>query len=417
MSEKLRVGTSSWSHDSWKGSVYPPGAKSGEYLAHYARRFKTVEIDSSWYRCPSEAAVRKWERDTPSDFRFSAKVPSSITHEKRLVGCEAELAEFLKVMDLLGPKRGPLVFQFPYDFKPDQFDTLARFLRTLPAGIPFALEVRHRGWLTERFYDLLRSRGIALVLLDLSWMPRLNLLTTDWTYLRFIGNRKLIETQTTTWEKIIVDRSAEMADWAPRVQKFLDDGVVTWAYFNNHYAGHAPGSVDLFLQFLESRRRGPVRPAANDPLAWSRLQEIFESDGALLDLYVPSAGPDGWRRFLRFLKDRALPLEFEIDGQAAVLPADYDTIRAIGKEASLTLRIAVGKLGLNCHFFDEDEVEVDVDPKQVSEATVVGLLEFMRGAGLALSKDVFLSAEGDRDRPYLVYEQVRNVVRNLSVGG
>jgi len=252
MNEKrLRVGTSSWSHDSWKGTVYPQKGKPGEFLSHYAKRFDTVEIDSSWYRCPSEAYVRKWDRDTPPGFMFSAKVPSAITHEKRLVGCEAELKEFLRVMDLLGPKRGPLVFQFPYDFQPDQFDTLKKFLETLPAGFKFALEVRHKGWLTERFYDLLRSRGIALVLLDLSWMPKLDLLTTDWTYIRFIGDRKKIEAQTMTWEKLILDRVKEMEEWAPRILKFLEDGVITWAYFNNHYAGHAPGSVDLFLEVLK----------------------------------------------------------------------------------------------------------------------------------------------------------------------
>jgi len=249
--KRLRVGTSSWSADSWRGPFYPAQAKAGEFLAHYARRFDTVEIDATWYRTPSESMVRKWERDTPEGFIFAAKVPSVITHQNRLIDCQPELKEFLRVMDLLGPKRGPLVFQFPYDFKPDQFDTLQKFLQQLPTGFKFALEVRHKGWLTERFYDLLRSRGIALVLLDLSWMPKLDLLTTDWTYIRFIGDRKKIEAQTLTWEKLIVDRAKEMEEWAPRILKFLEDGVITWAYFNNHYAGHAPGSVDLFLEVLK----------------------------------------------------------------------------------------------------------------------------------------------------------------------
>jgi uncharacterized protein YecE (DUF72 family) len=249
--KRLRVGTSSWSHESWRNTVYPAKGKPGEFLSHYAKRFDTVEIDSTWYRIPSETFIRKWDRDTPEGFVFSAKVPSVITHEKRLVGCEAELKEFLRVMDLLGPKRGPLVFQFPYDFKPDQFETLKKFIGTLPSGFQFALEVRHKGWLTEPFYDLLRGRGIALVLLDLSWMPKLDLLTTGWTYIRFIGDRKKIEAETTTWEKLIVDRAKEMEEWAPRILKFLDDGVITWAYFNNHYAGHAPGSVDLFLEMLK----------------------------------------------------------------------------------------------------------------------------------------------------------------------
>jgi uncharacterized protein YecE (DUF72 family) len=252
--KRLRVGTSSWSHDSWKGTVYAHGSKPGEYLSQYARRFDTVEIDATWYRIPSEKLVLKWLHDTPDDFVFSAKVPSVITHEKRLVGCEGELKEFLRVMDLLGKKRGPLVFQFPYDFKPDQFETLEKFLRTLPSGFKFALEIRHKGWLSDRFYDLLGSLKIAMVLQDLVWMPKLDRLTADWTYVRWIGDRKKIEAQTTTWEQIIVDRTKEMGEWAPRIQKFLDDGVIVWAYFNNHYAGHAPGSVDLFIESMEKQK-------------------------------------------------------------------------------------------------------------------------------------------------------------------
>lgn len=258
--KRLRVGTSSWSADSWKGPFYPANAKPGEFLAHYSRRFDTVEIDATWYRIPSETMVRKWDRDTPEGFVFSAKVPSVITHEKRLVGCEGELKEFLRVMDLLGPKRGPLVFQFPYDFKPDQFENLQKFLSQLPAGFRFALEIRHKGWLTERFYDLLRSRGIALVLLDLVWMPKVDVKTADWTYVRFIGDRKGIEQQTETWEKLVVDRTKDMESWAPRIQKLLDEGTIVWAYFNNHYAGHAPGSVALFLEVLEKFRTSKAGP-------------------------------------------------------------------------------------------------------------------------------------------------------------
>jgi len=195
--------------------------------------------------------VRKWERDTPPGFVFSAKIPSVITHEKRLVDCDAEFLGFLKVMDLLGEKRGPLVFQFPYDFKPDQFETLEKFLQKLPSGFKFALEVRHKGWLTDRFYDLLRSKGVAFVVLDLVWMPKVAVKTADWSYVRFIGDRKGIEKQTQTWEKLIVDRTQELEEWAPRIQKLLDEGTIVWAYFNNHYAGHAPGSVDQFLEIMK----------------------------------------------------------------------------------------------------------------------------------------------------------------------
>jgi len=342
MTEQLRVGTSSWSHESWRGTLYPEKGKPGDFLSHYAKRFDTVEIDSTWYRIPSETFIRKWERDTPTGFMFSAKVPSIITHEKRLVGCDAELTEFLRVMDLLGPKRGPLVFQFPFDFKPDQFDTLKKFLETLPSGFKFALEVRHKGWLTERFYDLLRGRAIALVLLDLPWMPKLDLRTTDWTYIRFIGDRKKIEAQTTTWEKIVVDRAKEMEEWAPRVQKFLDDGVITWAYFNNHYAGHAPGSVELFLKHLEDRRRGPVRAlplellrfdtmasgqralALTGKMSWDGFPEFAEALVALLGGKITLRSDSGDERVWTFeRKGSRYWVSFEdLSGEASIEPRD-----------------------------------------------------------------------------------------------
>lgn len=246
----LKLGTSSWSHESWRGTVYSAEAAPGDFLREYAARFETVEIDATWYRIPSESMVKRWARETPDRFVFAAKVPSSVTHEERLAEAMPELNQFVRVMENLGPKLGPLLLQFPYAFKPEQFDVLARFLEGLPSGVKFAVEVRHKGWLNEKFYDLLRSRKVALALIDLLWMPRLDVLTVDWTYLRFIGDRKGIEKKTKTWEKIIVDRAAEMAFWAPKIQAFLDKGIPVWAYFNNHYAGHAPGSVDLLKKSL-----------------------------------------------------------------------------------------------------------------------------------------------------------------------
>jgi uncharacterized protein YecE (DUF72 family) len=152
-SSPILLGTSSFTASGWNGSFYPRGMKPSDYLAFYAERFHTVEVDSTFYACPSGRTVENWNARTPDGFVFSVKVPQTITHDKVLVDCDAELAEFLQTMDILGPKLGPIVFQFPFFTRstfPDRHaftDRLVSFLRKLPADGKFAIEIRNRDWL------------------------------------------------------------------------------------------------------------------------------------------------------------------------------------------------------------------------------------------------------------------------------
>lgn len=114
MSTQIRVGTSSFTADGWNGAFYTKGMKSADYLRYYAGRFDTVEIDSTFYRCPTIEAVRNWALKTPPGFIFSLKIPRTITHEKVLVECDKEFEEFVGVAQALGEKMGPMVFQFPF---------------------------------------------------------------------------------------------------------------------------------------------------------------------------------------------------------------------------------------------------------------------------------------------------------------
>ena len=151
--------------------------RPADYLSFYAENFPAVEVDSTFYACPPVQTVSNWAARTPEGFTFTVKVPQSVTHEKALAECDAELTEFLKTMDVLGSKLGPIVFQFPFfnrsafQDRHDFFDRLVRFLRKLPAGYKFAIEIRNRNWLDAEFAGLLRDRLIALVLQDPSWMP------------------------------------------------------------------------------------------------------------------------------------------------------------------------------------------------------------------------------------------------------
>ncbi len=256
---RLFLGTSSWSSKDWEGAFYPAGTTSADYLAHYASRYRSVEVDSTFYRPPAPSMTRRWRQILPEGFLMAAKVPRSITHEKGLVDCGEELSEFLSSMGLLEDRLGPLLLQFPYYPRAsgvtleDFLQRLRRFLPQLAPGFRFALEVRNKNWLGASLSDLLQKHGVALVMIDHPWMPpvsevmrRPDLITSDFSYLRWLGDRHGIERVTKRWDRIIIDRTREMDLWVPAVQGLLENDRAVFGFFNNHYAGHAPGSISLF---------------------------------------------------------------------------------------------------------------------------------------------------------------------------
>jgi len=265
----ILLGTSAFTAAGWEGSFYPKGMRSADYLAFYAERFHAVEVDSTFYGCPSARTVNNWNARTPEGFIFSVKVPQVITHEKVLVDCDSEFEEFVKTMDILGPKLGPMVFQFPsfdrWKFpKQEAFlAVLAPFLKKLPADHKFAIEIRNKNWLDARFADVLREYSVALALTDTSFMPRpwelkekFDLITADFAYVRWLGDRKEIEEQTTTWDKTIIDRSSDLNNWVEVFKSLVSNSKVLklFAFANNHYAGHGPATVKLFMDLWNKNK-------------------------------------------------------------------------------------------------------------------------------------------------------------------
>jgi uncharacterized protein YecE (DUF72 family) len=263
-SDSVHIGTSAFTAAGWEGSFYPEGTKPSDYLTYYSTKFDTVELDNTFYRTPAVSTVKGWYAKTPPNFTFAAKVPQVITHEKVLEDCQDDLQHFLTVMDELGNKLGPLLFQFGY-FNKSKFKTgdefLARlkpFLQKLPKGYRFALEIRNKNWMGAPFVDLLRENGVALTLIDQSWVPRpwelnpkLDVITADFTYVRWLGDRKNIEARTDTWDRTIVDRTRDLTEWVEVLRKIHKRKVQIFAYANNHYAGHAPATVELFKKFWD----------------------------------------------------------------------------------------------------------------------------------------------------------------------
>ncbi len=272
---QLHLGTSSFSSADWIGNFYPHGAKPADFLGHYASRLRTVEIDSTWHAMPAVRTVESWARRAPEGFIFSLKVPKTISHEHYLKGCEAEWNEFLRALEPLGEKRGPVVLQFPYISRsraPEEWSSGEEFLRrlrdflpTVPDDLRLVVEVRNAAWVEPPLLDLLRSKNVALALVEYYTMPsgpelleKMDAVTADFVYGRFLGHHREMDllvakareegTRKGDWESLIVDRREDTKRWIPTLQSLLGRNLDVFLYFNNHYAGFAPGSIELFLE-------------------------------------------------------------------------------------------------------------------------------------------------------------------------
>ena len=241
----LYLGTSGWSYADWEGSVYPENLPAASRLAEYVKSYATVEIDSTFYGTPRPQTVGRWREVAPEGFLFAAKFPREISHERGLVGCQREAEEFVGAMEHLGEKLGPLLLQLPPSFPAGEMETLKTFLSALPEGFRYAVEVRHRSWVRSSLTDLLREREAALVLVDYPRMPRLQEATTDFSYIRWLGDRNEFPSGHTHPKK---DRSDDLRWWSDVVDGFLREDRTVFAYANNHYQNHSPSTLEQFLE-------------------------------------------------------------------------------------------------------------------------------------------------------------------------
>jgi uncharacterized protein YecE (DUF72 family) len=260
----LRLGTSSFTADGWNLTFYPSDMNSRDYLSYYATQFDTLEVDATFYRIPAASTVQGWYNKTPANFLFALKTPQEITHERILVDVDSVFTQFLHATEPLAEKLGVILLQFPY-FNKKTFATLADFLarlkpflEKLPSQPQFAVEIRNKYWLGPPLYDLLRKHNVALTLIDHPWMPRPkeyfakgDAITSDFTYIRWLGDRKAIEELTKLWDKTIVDRSPDLQEWVEACRNFLKRKIRVFAFANNHYGGHAPDTLRLFEKLLE----------------------------------------------------------------------------------------------------------------------------------------------------------------------
>ena len=249
------MGCSGWSYSSWQGPFYPKEMENRAWLPYYSRIFNYVEIDSTFYNIPSESMVKNWERRTPENFRFTAKFPKIITHEKKFKNVQRELELFYQRMAPLKEKLIALLIQLPPSYKlKEGLEDFSSYNSFFEGEFRYAVEIRHSSWFSDLAYNFFKNNNIAMVWSQMDRLQTPPVVTSDFVYLRLIGDRRLEESQ---FDKIRIDRIEEIRNWANKMkevkhnEKDVKIGIVA---ANNHYGGYGPGTVDIFRQNMDMEK-------------------------------------------------------------------------------------------------------------------------------------------------------------------
>lgn len=257
---EIKVGCTGWSYEGWIGTFYPKTVKNTEFLKHYSSVFDITEINSTFYRIPTQGMSKKWFNDTPNNFRFTAKLPKLITHDGRLKP-SSYLDQFLQSIKPLENKMAILVIQLPPSLSFEEAKPqLEKMVSHLPKNYKYAVEGRHQTWFTDESYEFLLEKNLCLVWNEVEGIQNPAPITSDFVYLRLIGDRSISEKE---FGKIIIDRTDLIKKWAERLDKIKNKVSFAIAMANNHFEGFAPITANKLrselgmgqLSFTDSKQK------------------------------------------------------------------------------------------------------------------------------------------------------------------
>jgi len=242
---KLRFGCSGWDYQEWVGPFYRSTTESK--LAAYSRVFDTAEINSTFYRVPEKGMVLGWARYTHDEFRFAAKVPQTVTHDRLCdvaLGADKELLAYCEIMRPLldAGKLGPLLLQLPPRLRFNE-SKLREFFAILPPEFTWALEPRNKSWMVEEAFDLLAAHNLAYTIVDEPLLPPTLRVTAKTAYVRWHGHGK------DPWYDYRYS-DEELKVWVPKVQEVAARADEVFGFWNNHYHGYAPENCLQVLEML-----------------------------------------------------------------------------------------------------------------------------------------------------------------------
>ena len=231
---RLLTGTSGFAYREWKGSFYPEKLPAAQMLGYYAERFSAVEINSSFYKLPSEALLCQWASEVPTDFIFAIKAWQQITHRKRLKDVAEPLGEFLRVTRVLEDRLGPILIQLPPNLGKD-LTRLTAALDLLPREIRVACEFRNASWFEEDVFEALRAHGAALCIAHGEAVDAPLIATAGWGYVRL--------------RQVTYDDAA-LADWVRRIR--AEEWSEVFVFFKHEDTGTGPRLARRFEELFEA---------------------------------------------------------------------------------------------------------------------------------------------------------------------
>jgi len=236
------IGTSGWHYEHWRYSFYPGTLAKAKWLEFYAGYFDTVELNNSFYRLPSEAAFAAWRDSSPAGFTFAVKVSRFVTHIKRLKNVQEAVETFMSRAKILGEKLGPLLYQLPPNMHRND-ERLESFLGTLPRGMKHVFEFRHRSWLDDEVFEILRKHNVGLCVFDMPSLTCPLVATADFAYIRFHGSTGLY---------FSCYSDEELAGWAERLAGLTAKLKEVYIYFNNDAETFAVRNAMTLREYLQS---------------------------------------------------------------------------------------------------------------------------------------------------------------------
>jgi len=256
LNPNIRIGCSGWQYTHWRGDFYPAELPQARWLAYYAQRFDTVEINNTFYRLPEAETFARWAHGAPRGFVYAVKASRYLTHMKKLKDPADPIRRFFTRAKRLARAFGPVLYQLPPRW-PVDVERFAAFLKALPRARRHAIEFRDPSWYCDEIYALLERHHVTLCLHDMAGSASGRLAIGPFVYVRFHGTQKYAGRYA----------DATLDAWADWLARRAAEGRPIYAYFNNDTGGHAPRDAArlraALMRRLPGRSGGSGRPGGS----------------------------------------------------------------------------------------------------------------------------------------------------------